>query len=390
MKIVDLGIDVIRHPAFPPGVRPALNVAIVRVFTDEGIVGIGEASSTPEVVRAAIDARTLDVLSHAVREVLVGRDPREVGTLWEDLYRLTLYPGHRGAYLHAISAIDIALWDILGKATGLPVYMLLGGAFQHEIPVYGTYPLPDTPQAVTALVERAAAAGWGAVKLGWLPHPSSQRRDVELVHAARAAIGSDAPLMIDIGPRWQRIEGLPRAVRPWDAKTALRRITAWAEADLDWVEEPLPPDDIDGYQRLAHAVTTPIAAGEQETSRFAVKNLIDAGVDVVQCDVGRVGGLTEGRRVAQAAADHNRAFAPHCYGTDLQLVASAHLAAAAPTLARMEYPAQLAAQAIIHPRPKPTKDTLPVPHGPGLGIELDTELVKHLSIAAAGEAPYEQ
>jgi L-rhamnonate dehydratase len=385
MRIVDLRVDVVRHPAFPDRVGRRFGIAIVRVLTDEGIVGIGEASTAPEVVRAIVDAPAFGVLAHGIRDVLVGRDPREIVAIWEDLYRLTLYCGHRGAYLHAISAIDIALWDILGKATGLPVHTLLGGAFQRELPAYRTELMPDTASEVAAVVERAISEGWSAVKLGWLPHPSTPARDAELVRAARTTAGPDATLMIDVGGRWEARDGVPRAVASWDVKTAIRRIRAWESAGLAWVEEPLPADDLEGYRRLADAVPTPIAAGEQETTRFGICALLDAGVDVIQCDVARVGGLTEGRRVVQAAADRNRAFAPHCYGSDLQLVASAHLAAAAPTLARLEYPAALDGPPLVYPPLKPRGDAVAISDAPGLGVELDEELVDRLSIAANDE-----
>lgn len=385
MKIVDLHVDIVRHPAFDDGDGLRFEIAIVRVLTDEGIVGIGEASAAPEVVRAIINAPAFAGLAHGIRGVLIGRDPREVVAVWEDLYRLTLYCGHRGAYLHAISAIDIALWDIFGKATGLPVHTLLGGAFHRELPVYKTELMPDTSSEVAAVVERAMSAGWSAIKLGWLPYPSTSARDAERVRAARTAAGQDAKLMIDVGGRWEASGGTPRAVAPWDAKTAIRRIREWEDAGLAWVEEPLPADDLDGYRRLSDAALTPIAAGEQETTRFGIHALLDAGVDVVQCDVARIGGLTEGRRVVQAAADRNRAFAPHCYGSDLQLVASLHLAATAPTLVRVEYPATLHGPPLVYPRLTPQGNAITLSDAPGLGVELDEELVEHLSIAANRE-----
>ncbi|MGI8713853.1 MAG: mandelate racemase/muconate lactonizing enzyme family protein [Solirubrobacteraceae bacterium] len=373
-------VDVVALPG-EGGDSPALEFAIVRVRTDDGIVGLGEASAPPSVVRAVIEAPAWGVLSHGIVDLLVGRDPREVATLWEDLYRLTLYAGHRGAYLHAISAIDIALWDILGKSTGLPVHTLLGGAFADVLPAYLTALMPSEPDAAQRVAEEAVADGWGALKLGWLPQRDAAA-DAELVMAARRGAGPDVALMIDVGTSAREQHGSLRAVAPWDFRTALARIRSWDSAELSWVEEPLPADDLDGYRRLVDASETPIAAGEQETTRFGLYALMDrGGVDVVQCDVARVGGLTEARRVVQAAADRNRRFAPHCYGSGIQLAASAHLAASAPNLARLEYPAPVAhGPSLVHPGIEAVAGSVALPQGPGLGVELDEELLEHLRV----------
>jgi L-rhamnonate dehydratase len=381
MSIRDVHVDVIASSDDGRDSR-ALELAIVRVRTDEGIVGVGEASAPPSVIRAVIEAPGWGVLSHGITELLIGRDPREIAAVWEDLYRLTLYAGHRGAYLHAISAIDIALWDILGKATGLPVHTLLGGAFAEVLPAYLTALLPVTPAATQRLAEQTVADGWPALKFGWLPHHNDAATAAELVMAARRGAGSEAELMIDVGTCARESRGIVRAGAPWDFRTALSRIRSWATAELSWVEEPLPPDDLDGYRRLVEASDVPIAAGEQGTTRFDLYTLMDrGGVDIVQCDVARVGGLTEARRVVQAAADRNRLFAPHCYGSGIQLAASAHLAAAAPNLARLEYPAPaVRGPSLVHPRLEAVNGSVAVPQGPGLGVELDEELIEHLRV----------
>jgi L-alanine-DL-glutamate epimerase-like enolase superfamily enzyme len=227
--------------------------------------------------------------------------------------------------------------------------------------------------------------GWPALKFGWLPRSGDADSDLALVQAARKGAGPRAELMIDVGSGWERRDGTPRALRAWDHRTAARRIRTWEEADLAWVEEPLPADDLDGYRRLVEAVETPIAAGEQETTRFAIQTLMDhGGIDVVQPDVGRVGGPTEARRVSQAAADRHRRFAPHSYGSPIQFIASAHVAAAAPTLARLEYPLLLEhAPALVHPSPRPRDGVFTVSDAPGLGIDLDEELVAHLRVPIA-------
>ena len=171
-------------------------------------------------------------------------------------------------------------------------------------------------------------------------------------------------------------------VQLWDAKTAIQRIKSWEPFDPFWVEEPLPVDDVAGYRRLCSAVDTRIAAGEQHSTRFPLYELMDDGdIDVVQFDVTRVGGLTEARRVAQAAADRNRPFAPHSYSTGIGLAATLHLLAASPNPIYLEYPLteSLILTKLAWPMPSATLGTVKVSDAPGLGVEIDTDLLNSLS-----------
>ncbi|MGH2614091.1 MAG: mandelate racemase/muconate lactonizing enzyme family protein [Thermomicrobiales bacterium] len=383
MKITDIQVDVLRDPEFAVRGDASLEAVIVRVCTDDGITGIGDASSSPRVVRAVVEAPTFFTLSRSLRELLIGRDPFEIGALWEEMYRLTMYPGRRGAYIHAISAIDVALWDIMGKALGLPVYKLLGGAFQREIRAYASHVMPATPAAVRELAAETVAAGWPALKMGWFPYDTEPARDLAMVQAARDGAGPDARLMLDVGPRWDITRDGRPAVQLWDAKTAAQRIRAWEPYDPFWIEEPLPPDDLDGYRRLTSSVDAYIAAGEEETTRFGLYDLMDrGGIDVIQCDVSRVGGLSEARRVAQAAHDRNRPFAPHCFSTGIVLAASVHLLAASPTAFYLEYTMSdsVLTQKLVYPRLEASNGFVRVPEAPGLGIELDEELVETIRV----------
>ena len=254
------------------------------------------------------------------------------------MYRLTSYPGKRGVVIHALSALDIALWDIMGKAIGLPIHKLLGGAFRKRIPAYCSLVMPFDEAGVRSVVGAARAEGWHAIKLGWFPPRSTPAHDRALVAAAREGAGADARLMLDVGPRWDLAGNDRPAVQLWDVKTAIRAIDDWAEYDPFWIEEPLPSDDVDGYRRLCEAVRPYIAAGEQEATRFPLFDLMDRGcIDIVQFDVSRVGGITEARRVVQAAQDRNRPFAPHCDSTGISLAATAHLLAASATPMYLEF-----------------------------------------------------
>lgn len=385
MHITDIRVDVVRDPNFVVAGDMSLETVVVRVMTDEGITGIGDTCSSPHITRAIIEAPTYFTLSRSFRELLVGRDPFEIGAIWEEIYRLTHYPGRRGAVIHALGAIDIALWDIMGKATGLPVYKLLGGAFQRDLPAYATQVMPETPEAVRQIAAETVAAGWPALKVGWFPPNTDPASDRALVQAAREGAGPQTRLMLDVGPRWDiTTDGRP-AVRLWDSKTAIQRIRDWEAFDPFWIEEPLPPDDVDGYRRLCQAVDTYIAAGEAESTRFALYDLMDRGnIDVVQIDVPRIGGLTEARRVVQAAHDRNKPVATHCFSSGLALAVSTHLLAAAPNAFYLEYPMSGSALMtdLFYPGIEAINGTVRVSERPGLGIEVDEELLARLRVPA--------
>jgi L-rhamnonate dehydratase len=383
VKITDLKVDVLHNPEFEVRGDASLETVIVRIFTDEGIVGFGDAGSSPRVIRSIIDAPTFFTLSRDVRELLIGRDPLEINAIWESLYRMTQWPGRRGAYLHAISAIDIALWDIMGKAFGQPIYKLLGGAFQKEVRGYASHVMPDTPKGCAELAAKAVANGWPALKMGWFPYASDPDEDLAMVAGVREGAGPKTKIMLDVGPRYDITTDDRPSVQLWDAKTAIKRIKSWEKYEPFWVEEPLPADDLDGYRKLTAAVDTYIAAGETETTRFPLFDLMDRGnIDVVQLDVSRVGGLTEARRVTQAAYDRNRPWAPHCFSTGICVAASVHLAASSPNYFFVEYTiseSQLTNE-IVHPHIKHKNGMLRVPEGPGLGMELNMDLVNKLRV----------
>src|SRR5436309_3858227 len=211
---------------------------VVRVATDSGITGIGEVDSSPEVVKAAIEAPKSHLTSCGLRQLLLGEDPLDIGRLWEKMYRGSLYFGRRGVGVHAMSGIDIALWDIAGKALGKPVWQLLGGAYRNRVRAYASTLMPDTPAEAGREAEKWAAQGFTAVKLGWGGFGKSLATDVALVGAARAAAGDDVELLFDIG-------------LVWDAATAVHQVRRMERFHPYWIEEPLPPDDLAGYRRLA-------------------------------------------------------------------------------------------------------------------------------------------
>jgi L-alanine-DL-glutamate epimerase-like enolase superfamily enzyme len=344
---------------------------VVRVHTDAGLVGLGEALSSATVMKAVLEAPTSHGVALGFQDMLLGEDPREPARLWEKVYRGSLFYGRRGAVIHALSAVDIALWDICGQALGLPISTLLGGAVRPRVHPYASHVMPETPEAAGELAERSVRRGFTAVKLGWGPLGRSAALDEALVRAVREAVGPAVEVMIDIG-------------LCWDAATAIQRARLFERYRPYWLEEPLPPDDLEGYARLADAVDMRIAAGEELTTRWEFRDLLERGrVDVVQPDVARVGGLTEARRVVEMAETRNTEWAPHVYGTGILQVAAAHLVAASPGARFLEYCMSDSplSRELVQPAPSVAGGLLEVPTRPGLGVELDESVVRRFQIA---------
>src|SRR5690349_3170368 len=238
---------------------------VVRVHTDEGLVGLGEVDSLPSVAKAIIDAPPSHKIASGLAALLVGENPLEIGRLWQKMYRGSLYFGRRGATIHAISGVEIALWDIAGKAAGKPIHALLGGARRSKLKAYASTLMPGTPKEAAKVIAAQRKAGFKAVKLGWGPLGQSEALDVALVEAARKAGGHDFDLMIDIGKGWA------------SARQGIDRARRMEEFDLAWIEEPFWPDDYAKYAALVAAVPTPIAAGEEETTLADFERLISQG-----------------------------------------------------------------------------------------------------------------
>jgi L-alanine-DL-glutamate epimerase-like enolase superfamily enzyme len=343
---------------------------LVRVHTDEGIVGLGEGGSEPTVVKAIIDAPRVRGFVRGLRSVVLDQDPFDVQMLWHRMVAGIAWCGRGGASMHAIAALDMALWDIVAQATGRPLHQVLGGAFRDHVRAYATDIMPQTPPEVHDLVARHMAHGFTAVKVGWGPLGLvSPALDVELVAAAREAAG-ERDLMIDLGARW-------------DASYAIQMARRFAPFRLFWMEEPLPPDDLDGYARLATAVDLRIAAGERETTYQGLVTAAErGGLAVLQPDLSLAGGLTPCLRVAQYAYDRNILCVPHVYSTDVLLAASLHFVAAMPHGQLVEFrisESPLVRELVAEPLQLETDGTLRVPRAPGLGVTLNEEVVRRFA-----------
>src|SRR5689334_13587349 len=291
MKITDVQVYYIRQTQVKEQCDSGQDALIVKVLTDSGIYGIGEVDSSPLAVKGAIESPFSHTTACGLRDLVIGEDPFETEKIWHKMYRGNIYGGRRGVAIHAMSGIDIALWDIKGKALGLPIWKLLGGGFHQKIRCYASSLFGPTPEETGNLARRYRDQGFTAVKFGWDPMGRDAKTDVALVREGRKGLGDGPDLLIDAG-------------LVWDSKTALQRAIAFAEHDIFWLEEPLRPDDYEGYRKLAESTPVRIAAGEEESNRASFLDLMDKGkIDVVQVDLTRCGGFTEATKIAALAWD---------------------------------------------------------------------------------------
>ncbi len=369
MRITNIEAFVVKLPAIQDDVDGTQDDLIVRVDTDEGITGWGEVDSSPAVAKAAIDTSPSHGISRGLKELLVGRDPLLIDQLWNTMYQKTRYHGRFGPVLHAMSGIDMALWDIAGKVRGEPVHRLLGGCYRTRVKAYASALMPASPAEARERAETFRRMGFGAMKFGWGPIGESFRKDEELFLAVREGAGPDAEIMIDAG-------------QTYDFKRALRIARVLERIGASWLEEPLDADDLQGYARLSAASPVPIAAGEAESGPAAFRRLIEQGrIDIVQPDLSRAGGFTAARQIAQTAHAHRCRCIPHSFKSNVLLAASLHFCASTETADLLEFP--MTDSAIRH---QLTLGNLPmrdgfveVPQRPGLGIEVDPEFLRMFS-----------
>jgi L-alanine-DL-glutamate epimerase-like enolase superfamily enzyme len=389
MKITKIDCHVLLVPAVDVGATSsAQDDIVVEIHTDEGLTGIGETDVNPWIARACIEAPGTHTMGLGLSEMLIGQDPLDVEGLWERLYVGSAMNGRRGALIHAIGALDMALHDLRGKALGKPCYELLGGAAQPAITPYASLQ-PEVSSfaayrdSLVAWARTARDRGFRAAKAevtlsGPYRHAGllePNERLTEVVAAVRQAVGPNFTLMIDV-----------QYLFP-DADACLATIRDWQEFNLFFIETPLPSDDLEGYARLAAEQPIPISAGEWLSTRFEFIDLMDRGrVHVAQPDVGRVGGLTEARRVCDLAARRGREIVPHAWKTGISIAAAAHLAAATPHCPYIEFlPAELCESALRRDLTVGELELrdgqIVLPARPGLGVELNRDALERYRVA---------
>jgi L-alanine-DL-glutamate epimerase-like enolase superfamily enzyme len=341
-------------------------VLLVRVVTDDGLVGWGEAHAPP-IPRVA-QALITDLLAPQ----LIGRDPRAIDAHWEAMYasmRLRGYAG--GVMLEAMAGVDIALWDLLGKALGQPVYRLLGGPYRTRIPCY----LSGVPGE--SVDDRIVAAlsfvndGFTAVKISVGRGPLDE--DLEAASSVIHAVRGEADVLVD-------------AHGAYDTRTAVAAGRLLERAGAAWFEDPLPPEDVEGYAALCAALDLPVANGETECTRWQFNDKLSRrAADIILPDICRAGGISEGRKIALIADVHNVRWCVHAsISTPIHLAAGLHLAAATPNFLLCEYPQAFRttplANDLVETPLRPVDGHLDVSDAPGLGVKLLEEEVQALSL----------
>ena len=366
MRIIEIRSAGLRHGTPEGGwaheIRPDDCVhTLVAVFTDEGVTGWGSAFANDELVRAAL---------RLLAPLYLGENPLEPERVSEKMHAHTFWMGRGGSVTHAISGVDIAMWDILGKVTRQPVGRLLGGRYRDRVLPYASL-LMREPRELAEQLAAVRERGFRAFKIGWGPFGrASAVMDEAIVRAAREAV-SESLLMVDAGAS--------DAFWPQDYKWAARTARMLADYNVYWFEEPLPPDNLDDYLLLRRQALLPIAGGEVLTRRQSFTPwLQQRALDIVQPDVTKVGGISEERRIAWMAEENGVRFIPHGWNTALGLAADLHLASAARNTGLVEY---LTGSPFIDglvetPWKLDPDGMLPVPSSPGLGIALNPDAVE--------------
>ena len=385
MKITDIECHVLLVPDVrTDATSSAQDDIVVFIHTDEGITGIGESDVNPWIARACIEAPSTHSMGLSLKEMLLGENPLNTEKIWKKLYVGSCMNGRRGAVINAIGAIDMALWDIKGKAAGKPVWQLLGGTPRDSIQPYASLQpngksFEEYRDSLVEWVLHAKTIGFKAAKLeitlfGPYNHSGMKESDekvTEVLAYCRKAVGNNFTLMVDVQYAWD------------SAERALATTQEWKEFDVYFLETPLWIDDLEGYARMHEESGIQIAAGEWQTTRYEFRDLMDTGkVDIAQPDIGRVGGLTEAMKVCDMAAARQRKIIPHCWKTGISISASAHLASITPHCPFFEYlPAELTdsklRQELVQDELKLVNGKLAIPQKPGLGIEINMDALKH-------------
>lgn len=392
MRIINIECHVLLDPGYDSdATSSAQDTLVVEVHTDEGITGIGETDLNAWIARACIEAPGTHTMDRGLREMLLGRDPLDPERVWRDLYVGSAMSGRRGAVVHAIGAIDIALWDICGKAKGIPCWQLWGAAAHDHLTPYaslqpevGSY--AEYAESIQAWSVRAVALGFRAVKLeatfsGPYRHLSLDEPDhriAEIVSLVRAVTPPEVEIMVDVQYAFDSVQ------------RALHTAEQLAPHNVFFLEAPLWPDDLDAYAELTRLSPVRIAGGEWLATRFEHAELITrGGVHVSQPDIGRVGGLTEARRVCDLAEAHGRLVVPHAWKTGISVAVAAHLATVTPHMPFFEFlPSELCQSALrkdLASHGLEFRDgLLALPDRPGLGVELDYDALMRFAETARG------
>lgn len=364
MRITRVEAIILRLPQVTAACDGTQDTCLIRIDTDAGLTGWGEVDSCPEAVKAIVDAPLSHQICSGLALELLGQDPRAIHVCMQRLRKATSYFARSGLGTHALAGVDMALWDLTGKALGQPVYRLLGGPFQTRFRAYASVLFGNTPEATGEAARRWVAAGYSAVKFGWGPMGEGEASDLALVRAARRGLGEGVDLLIDAG-------------QCFDARTAIRRAQQFAEYRPYWLEEMLQPDDLAGYRLLTTHSPLPIAAGEADSLLVEFERLLDeGGVDWVQPDPARCG-ISTMIAVGRAALQRRRRICNHTFKSGITLAASLHVMAALPDvdvveLCQAESPLR---HELTHERFDVVDGYVSISDAPGLGVTVNPEVL---------------
>jgi D-galactarolactone cycloisomerase len=351
-----------RDTGWPGGTDPGEQMnTLLEIQTDEGLTGIGSCFTSLPFVTASLGL---------LEPMLVGETVFEPERVSEKLRQLTFWQGRGGAVEHTISGLDIALWDLAGKALGQPASRLLGGNYRDRIKPYASI-LFDDPPVLRDRLREQVERGFRAIKMGWRPFGRVSRSlDELLIRTAREAVGDDVELMVDAGGSEQF---WPHGVT-WARETA----KMLGEHGVVWFEEALRPDDLEGFRELRRSSPVLIATGEVFTRRQTFQPYITRrALDVIQPDVTKCGGLSEGRRLGWMAYDHGVLLVPHGWNTAIGVAADLALTAALPVARWVEYQTGVPyiEELLDPPFALDAEGMLRVPTGPGLGVRLNPDAI---------------
>jgi D-galactarolactone cycloisomerase len=353
------------------GVRNTRSTTLVQVETNEGITGIGSCSGNGELLELIIE--------RVLKPLIVGMDPIEIDAVWDKAYTRGGHKefGTRGIGVVALSGIDIALWDILGKARGVPLYKLLGGKCRDKVPVYATALYPEEPVKVAARARAFADQGFHGVKIkvGF-----DLDQDVCIVRAVRRELGRDFIVMTD-------------ANQGYSLDSALQAASGFADAGAFWLEEPLFVEDVEGHAALRERGKVPVAVGENLHTCAAFRDFVVSGaVDFLQPDVARAGGITEIRKISALAEKHRIPISFHTWGDAVALAASVHLSAALQDCIVMEldYTYNPLREELLREPLELVHGFLTPPEKPGLGVELDLRVLERFAFSGSEELAVRQ
>jgi L-alanine-DL-glutamate epimerase-like enolase superfamily enzyme len=372
MKITNVEAIIVKQPAIEMIGDGSQDTVIILVHTDEGITGIGEVDSSPYAVKAVIEMPDSHMVCRGLREIVIGEDVFDVEKIWLKMYRQSLYHGRRSLVIHAMSGIDMAIWDAMGKKVGLPVSKLLGGAFRSRIKAYCSVLMPDNETEMARLVDQHMVKGYQGIKFGWGALGQSFEKDKALVKTARKLLGDDKYLMIDIGMVWTDIKG------------AINTARAFESCNVHFLEEPFSPDNLDGYAELRQATSIHISGGEEVGTLYEYKDLIDRRcIDIVQPDLIRCGGLSVARKLVDYAGLHNIQIVPHAFKTHILMAATLQYIAALPEAWYLEFCEQetILRKTITTTTFEVDRDGfVEIPQKPGFGSELDMDAVAYYRV----------